>query len=807
MRFSYSCGQRPLDGYTIKRGIGKGGFGEVYYALSDGGKEVALKLVRGDEQVELRGVAQCLNLKHPNLVSLYDLRTDNNGDHWVVMEYVAGEPLSAVISRHPGGVPRELVREWFLGIARAVSYLHDHGIVHRDLKPANVFLENGTLKIGDYGLSKSISTSQRTAQTQTVGTVHYMAPEISTGNYNKQVDVYAAGVILYEMVTGKVPFDGESAGEILMKHLTSPPDMNRVPAEWKAVVAKALAKNPAHRYANMSEMARDVEAVTERGRQAPARPAAKAREIPEAEPVELLTPPRRQEAERAEARQPRPEPMATATLVVTGRQQLMELSWSMVKSALFAAIGVGIWGLIRYERNASWSEIMPPLLSLFFVTLGACWVVLVPGKFWTEQRGDSWTRRVVMLVLGGALGLFACYADGWSPGRTWRLEEISQSGVHVFPRGVLRPGVLRAAVVADDEPAAVAALQLRAAARRGLLGGGPVAAAPPAAPAGHLRGHRRPDPDGRDRAAGQPLGTAAAPPAAARAHAAGLTPPRGHSEDNELYLTADTAVSQDRRIGGRLEAIRRTLAMRSLWLSIAVVAGVLLAAGCADRPAPPAKRQVAVEDGAGRKTSAKLKRKKDKEAAPEKAKPEQAPRDEQKDEPQSAVVTGYGETNAAARANALVEVQEWLERELRKDLKPGWSVPRKLLDPAYLEKMGVINVKDADPPSAAPFKDVKDDEQARQQQYKVTLTPQYVSAVVAESRSEWVAHEQQERQSHAVARQHVLLRVLGGVLALLLVVAGYLRLEEATRGYYTTLLRMVALGVLGAVVLGLLMIG
>ena len=79
MRFSYSCGQRPLDGYTIKRGIGKGGFGEVYYAVSDGGKEVALKLVRGDAQVELRGVAQCLNLKHPNLVALFEKLREYNG--------------------------------------------------------------------------------------------------------------------------------------------------------------------------------------------------------------------------------------------------------------------------------------------------------------------------------------------------------------------------------------------------------------------------------------------------------------------------------------------------------------------------------------------------------------------------------------------------------------------------------------------------------------------------------------------------------------------------------------------------------
>src|SRR3954470_22278122 len=134
MKFTYSSGQRPLEGYTLKRGIGRGGFGEVYFAISDGGKEVALKLVRDDLRIELRGVAQCLNLKHPNLVALYDLRTDSRGEPWVVMEYVAGEPLNLVLSRHPAGVPQELAREWFLALARAVGYLHDHGIVHRDLK-------------------------------------------------------------------------------------------------------------------------------------------------------------------------------------------------------------------------------------------------------------------------------------------------------------------------------------------------------------------------------------------------------------------------------------------------------------------------------------------------------------------------------------------------------------------------------------------------------------------------------------------------------------------------------------------------
>ncbi len=219
MKFTFAPEATPLAGYTIKRAIDRGGFGEVYYALSDSGKEVALKLLQRNQQVELRGVSQCLNLKHPNLVTLYDIKTDSDGDHWVVMEYVSGKSLETVLDEHPQGLPLQDVEDWLAGIAAGTAFLHDRGIVHRDLKPANVFRENGIVKIGDVGLSKFITPSRRSAQTESVGTVYYMAPEVARGKYGSELDVYSLGVLLFEMITGQVPFTGESTGEILMKHL------------------------------------------------------------------------------------------------------------------------------------------------------------------------------------------------------------------------------------------------------------------------------------------------------------------------------------------------------------------------------------------------------------------------------------------------------------------------------------------------------------------------------------------------------------------------------------------------------------
>jgi len=260
MKFSYPSGSTPLDGYTIKRGIGVGGFGEVYFALNDAGKEVALKKIQRNLDVELRGVRQCLNLKHVNLISLWDIRSNEYGESWVVMEYVPGPSLRDVVEANQTGMIEEQVKTWFTSTASGVAYLHEHGIVHRDLKPGNIFCDEDeqVIKIGDYGLSKFISCSRRSGQTESVGTFHYMAPEIGKGVYGKEIDIYALGIILYEMLTGLVPFDGESTQEIIMKHLTADPDVDVVPEEFRKVIAKSLRKDPELRYSSVPEMVADL---------------------------------------------------------------------------------------------------------------------------------------------------------------------------------------------------------------------------------------------------------------------------------------------------------------------------------------------------------------------------------------------------------------------------------------------------------------------------------------------------------------------------------------------------------------------
>jgi serine/threonine protein kinase len=256
--YRYQNGDRPLDGFTIEQALGRGGFGEVYYAVSDSGRQVALKAVQNYEDIELRGISHCMNLKSPHLVSIFDVKHSERGDPFVIMEYVAGPSLRELLDESPSGLGAEKAAWFIREIAKGIALLHDNGVVHRDLKPHNVFFEDGYVKVGDYSLSKVITASHRSGHTLTVGTVHYMAPEIGVGRYDRTVDIYALGVLLYEMLIGQPPFVGETMGEVLMKHMAGDVDVSVLDEPYASVVKKAMAKDPGERYQTVDELVADL---------------------------------------------------------------------------------------------------------------------------------------------------------------------------------------------------------------------------------------------------------------------------------------------------------------------------------------------------------------------------------------------------------------------------------------------------------------------------------------------------------------------------------------------------------------------
>jgi len=216
------------------------------------------------------------------------------------------------------------------------------------------------------------------AQTQSVGTVYYMAPEISTGNYGNQIDIYACGIILYEMLTGEPPFIGETAVEVMMKHQTSLPDMSKVPAEYVPIVSRALAKSPLQRFRTIGEMVKAVEAV---GR-------------PVVPPVEAKTLERPVERPKME------------TIPPTVRKRVAELCGSLALSALLAALLVVVCGSVA-KKTA-----LDDLGRYFFLTTSLCWAVLIPVKLWTAPVEESWKLRMLFLALGLGLGAQTLWLEG-----------------------------------------------------------------------------------------------------------------------------------------------------------------------------------------------------------------------------------------------------------------------------------------------------------------------------------------------------------------------------------------------------------
>jgi eukaryotic-like serine/threonine-protein kinase len=259
--------------YVIRRRVGSGGMADVYLAEDQElGRRVALKLLNerhaADEQFveRFRREAQsAAGLSHPNIVSIFD-RGRAEGTYYIAMEFLEGRTLKELLIRN-GPTPIPIAIDYARQILSALSFAHRNGIIHRDIKPHNIVVgSDGRLKVTDFGIARS-GASQMTEAGSIVGTAQYLSPEQARGaRVDPRSDIYSLGIVLYEMLTGHVPFTGDTAVEIAMKHLSEvpePPSKLRpdVPHDLDAVVMRALAKDPEQRYGSAEEMDADLARV------------------------------------------------------------------------------------------------------------------------------------------------------------------------------------------------------------------------------------------------------------------------------------------------------------------------------------------------------------------------------------------------------------------------------------------------------------------------------------------------------------------------------------------------------------------
>ena len=264
-------GQKISDRYQIIKSIGEGGMANVYLAydtILD--RNVAIKILRGDLATDekfvhrfQREALSASSLNHPNIVEVYDVGEDN-GNYYIVMEYIEGKHLKELLKKR-GKLTTSEVVDIMLQITDGMSVAHDSYIIHRDIKPQNILiLENGLIKITDFGIAMAINATQLTQTNSVMGSVHYLPPEQANGKGSSlQSDIYSMGIVMYELLTGKLPFRGDNAVEIALKHLREPmPDIHEelpsLPNSISNIILKATAKNPKNRYNDAREMHEDL---------------------------------------------------------------------------------------------------------------------------------------------------------------------------------------------------------------------------------------------------------------------------------------------------------------------------------------------------------------------------------------------------------------------------------------------------------------------------------------------------------------------------------------------------------------------
>lgn len=272
-------GQKISDRYQIIKSIGEGGMANVYLAydtILD--RNVAVKVLRGDlandEKFVRRFQREALSassLSNPNIVEVYDVGEDN-GEYYIVMEYVEGKHLKALLKKR-GKLTVPEVIDITLQITNGLSVAHDSYIIHRDIKPQNILiLENGMIKITDFGIAVAMNATQLTQTNSVMGSVHYLPPEQASGKgATLQSDIYSIGILMYELLTGKLPFRGDNAVEIALKHLKEPMPSIRdeipdIPQSVENIILKATAKNPKNRYSDAREMHEDLKTCLDESR-------------------------------------------------------------------------------------------------------------------------------------------------------------------------------------------------------------------------------------------------------------------------------------------------------------------------------------------------------------------------------------------------------------------------------------------------------------------------------------------------------------------------------------------------------------